>query len=309
MANLAIKGHPTRWIEVIEILEMLGGTNSESCWGVFDNRLYTINAIGIIEDKSSRDNSNYQVYTLEEFLEMFPYKIGDKVLYKYGNTQYFIRKMFWEIDKVLYELSDEVYSDGSSLPDTLIFDVGVAQLQPYKEETMDKANKAVFDANAQCCDIMNHIIKEKAVEEIKVDIPKGYGFAGVDDDNQQVMFTKIHPKYPKTFKECCEVLSLGENGKLYTKGYKASLIQDFHKLIICRDAYWKIAGDEMGLDKPWEPDYKDGCIKYTITVAENEIYTDVSYIFNYVLIFPTEEMRNAFYENFKDLIERCKELL
>jgi hypothetical protein len=28
-----------------------------------------------------------------------------------------------------------------------------------------------------------------------------------------------------------------------------------------------------------------------------------------ILAFPTEEMRDTFYENFKDLIEQCKELL
>jgi mannose/fructose-specific phosphotransferase system component IIA len=33
MAQLVIKGHKSRGNEVIEILEMLGGTNSESCWG------------------------------------------------------------------------------------------------------------------------------------------------------------------------------------------------------------------------------------------------------------------------------------
>lgn len=26
---------------------------------------------------------------------------------------------------------------------------------------MNKLNKAVFDTNAQCCDIMNHLIKKK----------------------------------------------------------------------------------------------------------------------------------------------------
>jgi hypothetical protein len=30
---------------------------------------------------------------------------------------------------------------------------------------------------------------------------------------------------------------------------------------------------------------------------------------NHILIFPTPEMRDAFYENFKKEIEECKELL
>ena len=31
--------------------------------------------------------------------------------------------------------------------------------------------------------------------------------------------------------------------------------------------------------------------------------------YTFTLAFPTEEMRDAFYENFKELIEECKELL
>ena len=81
--KLAIQGHATRGKEVIEILEMLGGINIENCWGgIFETRFYSINASGNIEDRSLNDNSNYQLYTLEEFLEKYPYKVGDKVIVK-----------------------------------------------------------------------------------------------------------------------------------------------------------------------------------------------------------------------------------
>ena len=42
MAKLAIKGHPTRGKEVIEILEMFGGKNSNYCDGQFINSIYFI---------------------------------------------------------------------------------------------------------------------------------------------------------------------------------------------------------------------------------------------------------------------------
>ena len=167
---------------------------------------------------------------------------------------------------------------------------------------------AVFNVNAQCCDIMNPLIKEETMEEqIRIDIPKGYEFVGVDDNAQQVVFEKIKPQYPKTYEECCEVLVDYDRYReiivaISGVSYKSNLIEDFTKLIICRDAYWKLAGD-------WEPDWKDGNTKYIITFAQNEVYKDVSIIFNYILAFPTEEMRDAFYENFKDLIEQCEELL
>ena len=82
------------------------------------------------------------------------------------------------------------------------------------------------------------------------------------------------------------------------------------KLRICRNAYWKIAGEQIGLGKPWEPDWKHGKDKfYCICTTEGEIVLGEWYIDNKILAFPTIEMRDAFYENFKDLIEECKELL
>jgi hypothetical protein len=81
------------------------------------------------------------------------------------------------------------------------------------------------------------------------------------------------------------------------------------KLKICRDAYWKIAGKEMGLGKFWKPDWTSGKPVYCISVSVNAIGTGKWYTDNKILAFPTEEMRDAFYDNFKDLIESCKELL
>ena len=76
--RLAIKGHPTRGKEVIEILEMLGGKNPYNYKGNYE-KYYLI----------SQDNSIYLLdylpkdvvaYTLEEFEELYPYKVGDKVI-------------------------------------------------------------------------------------------------------------------------------------------------------------------------------------------------------------------------------------
>jgi hypothetical protein len=89
------------------------------------------------------------------------------------------------------------------------------------------------------------------------------------------------------------------------------LLNSFRKLLICRDAYWKIAGQEMGLGKPWKPDWKnDEQGRYMIMVYENKLHKDRSIVgTNFILVFPTPEMRDAFNENFKKEIEICKELL
>ena len=111
-------------------------------------------------------------------------------------------------------------------------------------------------------------------------------------------------EYPNTYEECCNVLDYNLLGDTII-GYNANILRDFQKLLICRDAYWKIEGEQMGLGKPWKPsDTKD---TYIIRRAGNEIVK--GYNISCILVFPTAEMRDVFYENFKDLIEQCKELL
>ena len=86
-------------------------------------------------------------------------------------------------------------------------------------------------------------------------------------------------------------------------------LEALQQLLICRDAYWKIAGEQMGLIKPWKPDWKSGNHKFCIFTLKSEVSTGEYYKYNKTLAFPTEEMRDTFYENFKELIEECKELL
>lgn len=86
--------------------------------------------------------------------------------------------------------------------------------------------------------------------------------------------------------------------------YKRHDIVNLQKLLICRDAYWKIAGN-------WKPKYKEGVDNnyYTIHTFNNKITLYGTSHRNAILSFPTEEMRDAFYENFKELINETKELL
>lgn len=307
MTQLAIKGHATRGEEVIKILEMLGGNNKYAYVADSDCFAFYIgNETGNIYYDwvhSCYEDEGTLVFTLEEFLEKFPYKVGDKVQHKGATscgTVYVIERMEWANNHIEYEIRP-LYDYNH----TGLVTVCADELQPYKEETMDKANKAVFDVNAQCCDIMNRIIKEKAMEEIKIDIPKGYEFAGVDDDKQQVVFTKIGYHYPNTYEECCDVLKI-PNDERYIDidvplGYN-KLLSTFTKLLVCRNAYWKIAGD-------WKPDLEDVKPKYGLIVVSNRVKKQKSEYVQIKFCFPTEEMCDAFYENFNDLIEQCKELL
>lgn len=97
--------------------------------------------------------------------------------------------------------------------------------------------------------------------------PEGYQFV---DENGNVINTqkivlekkKKEVTYPKTFRECCQVLGLNseiEDSELlfyyplkcgdYTtiRLPEMEKFEKFIKLYLCRNAYWRIAGEEMGL--------------------------------------------------------------
>ena len=142
----------------------------------------------------------------------------------------------------------------------------------------------------------------------EINLPEGYEFRDEKDNIinvKKIVLSKKKPKYPKTFLECCDVLNIENLIERGVKGYKAELFDTLQKLLICRDAYWKIAGEEMGLGKPWEPDWDNLSTNHEFIKINKGCFTYSSR----VLVFPTEEIRDAFYEAFKELIEECKELL
>ena len=170
--------------------------------------------------------------------------------------------------------------------------------------------------------------EDKEMDKLKHEtiLPEGYVFK--DENGNIINATKIvlekkEKMYPKTYEECCKILGVDPNnfltitncyyGEVETTNYERGLLNNLTSLWylrICRDAYWKIAGEEMGLGKPWEPDWKKGNqSKYCICNNSDNIEKISLFFGNAILSFPTEEMRDAFYENFKELIERCKELL
>ena len=124
-------------------------------------------------------------------------------------------------------------------------------------------------------------------------------------------------EYPKTYEECCKILDFcgeyffttyedgihftGEDNNIYQILKSTSILT---KLLICRNAYWKIAGEEMELGKSWEPDYNDFnktssmyclCGKFGLSVINPLQF-----------VFPSKEMRDEFAENFKKDIDSCK---
>ena len=316
--KLAIKGHLERGKEVIKILEMLGGINSHNLYGDESSAYYTIDS-----DKEIKGgiyvfgDEQLCYFTLEQFEEKFPYKVGDKVKTIYGKIGIINKPIWSDRDNCIrYELKADT--------DSFYF---VNELQPYKEEIVDTG----------CCSMPtippSYKLSIKQLEEMKQTIV--FSNDSPDEielvlgDNYEVKVkegktyvVKKKPKYPKTYEECYNILSEFNFTKpekydfefdwrcTIKNKYYGKLMQSFVKLLICRDVYWKIAGEQMGLGKDWKPDWNNGYVeKYYIYLKQNEIEKSSRFFEHHFLAFPTKEMRDAFYENFKESIQNCKELL
>ena len=318
--KLAIRGHSTRGKEVIEILEMMGGRSNCGVSGSIPHHYYYLNtptyidAFAFESDFFIRNKNNFAFYTLEEFLEKYPYKVGDLVDRNIDYVSCIIDDMRWNSEKccVEYHLN---YLNGSEYG----WHVSDCLIKPENKDVIigTKIKSTGFMQMGKTVSV----IFNSANYENEVELQLGDYEIKVRDGKTFAVLKKL--TYPKTYKECCEVLNYCGDYFLttYDNNGNPSIISNIlnsinilTKLLICRDAYWKIYGEQMGLDGPWKANFtQDSGIKYNILFANGEVIWNrpecEGIICSRVLAFPTPEIRDTFYENFKDLIEQCKELL
>lgn len=148
-------------------------------------------------------------------------------------------------------------------------------------------------------------------------IPQGWEIDKVGGN--KIILKESKKELPKTWKECYEQLGKGEfidtasdiinidNIISVGSSFKNALPKGLGKpmlalmrLLVCREIY----------RQGWKPDWTNETEnKYCIITYGNKIEV-INYNFiGKILSFQTEEVRNKFLENFKDLIEEAKELI
>ena len=287
--KLAIRGHSTRGKEVIELLEMMGGENFNNYDGKMESLYFLIDIDNIIK-YGSNFNDNFLVYfTLEEFLDKFPFKVHDLVNIPEYESTVGICGMRWDpyskhMEYMVYRCDDEEWYTAEELLD---------YNDNPNETPKNKEEKKINQMSLANCDLDEVEIVLGDKFELKIEDGKYYA-------------VRKKPKkliYPTTYTECKNMIP-----KNVYYGY--SMFMTLQNLIICRDVYWQIYGKQTGLGEPWKPDWSnDDETKFCIYTTQNIISLDIFGVDNKILAFPTEEMRDAFYKNFKKEIEQCKELL
>ena len=283
--KLAIIGHPTRGNEVIKLLEMMGGKNCYNLSGLFtDYGYYFIGGPhndGICGVEYIFSNEDICLFTLEEFFEKYPFKVGDKVVYtKFGDNcdEYpvTIESMKWTGTTIEYTFNDCVTC--------LAKDLKMWNGEP------DEVISGIYLNSYDYADEVELNLGDYEIE--------------VRDGKTYAVLKK--PKYPTSYAECCEILvgrkpnpneisfdkmelclvDLDNTQNIDFQNPYLSQLNILFRLRMCRDAYWKIAGEEMGLGKPWEPDWKHLNRKfYCIYNSKNNIVKNVTYGENKILVW------------------------
>ena len=364
--KLAILGHEHRAKEVIDLLEILGGKDAYDFKCSNPNRLYYISDEYVYwdyNDSSIVEENNFEVFTIEEFLDKFPFKVGDFVRIPEYESEVRILKMKWcpvsehieylvcPNDEEEWFTADELLEDNDNPTKTRdckkcglhfgsvrCFDKDCPHNTPKsyavglkdgkvidcienKETDMNENNREVIDMTKETITPAPDITAN-TTDKNNCDIacPDGYEFYDENGNliGNKVMMRPKKPKYPTSYNDCCDILGFKNRNKTEQQFlnscdlYDAELMTKLSMLKVCRDAYWKIAGEKLELGKPWKPDWnwenttklKYGIALYNDTITKMYLRNE-----NVFLAFPTEEMRDAFYDNFNDLIECCKELL
>jgi hypothetical protein len=199
------------------------------------------------------------------------------------------------------EYNDEFLADKKYGENDVEVSKNITLIHPYEE----CVKKSLLSQ------LIEHI-KTTSKEELEKEFKELEDWSNVGPTVEEFMdfCNKVNkrPKYPTTYDECYDEVNT-ELHFIYVDKDERDLYESFIQLIRCRNAYWKIAGEELGLGKPWEPDWNSLDKKHNIYNYRGVITVNFTVVDRCILIFPTKEIRDTFYRNFSDLIEKCKELL
>jgi hypothetical protein len=224
--KLAIKGHPTRGKEIIEFLEMLGGRNIYNLGTdvkVEEELLYTIRRDyhfmrDIIEGVKYAEDT-WILTDIEECLELYPFKVGDKVHIPEYESEVSICKAKWNphpfcrhVEYLVYRNDEEVWYSAQELKE---YNADFLINKKCSEMVGEMSNNITLthsDKEGEKKSLLSQLIEyfhttpkdvlerewneHKELDEIGPTVEEYINFA--ESFKKQL-------KYPKTYKECCEV--------------------------------------------------------------------------------------------------------
>ena len=154
-------------------------------------------------------------------------------------------------------------------------------------------------------------------KEMKIQVPEGYEIDREKSTFEKIVFKKVEKELPKSWGEldnvsgyyvdknskvynCINHLTVDDNRNIFPTREEAEACLALAQLCQLRDGY----------NGGWKPDWKDDREKkHCIEFFKGKIQKNYYHVLKKVLCFKTQELRDKFLENFRDLIETAKPLL
>ena len=162
------------------------------------------------------------------------------------------------------------------------------------------------------------------MNELKIEVPQGMV---VDMDNSNlangiIKFKSKEKQLPKTWEEYCETYQITNEDYFLGTGSRINKRNNIDKRYPNSDknvgtketceavlALMQLIQLRNCYNDGWKPDWSDCKNKFVIWRESGEITVDINTYAQRVLAFKTEELRDTFLNNFRDLIEIAKPLI
>lgn len=150
----------------------------------------------------------------------------------------------------------------------------------------------------------------------KITPPEGYEIDKEKSTFEEIVFKPIKKELPKRWEELEKIDGFWVDICSEICDDKKFACVDTHKNIFATKAQAKASIALAQLSQlrevyrdGWVPDWYDNSVKHCIVEKKGHIQTGLYYSTVYFLSFQSPEIRDEFYNNFKDLIEEASPLL
>ncbi len=153
------------------------------------------------------------------------------------------------------------------------------------------------------------------MKDLKITPPEGYEIDKEASTFEHIVFKPIQKQLPKSWEELDEIKgwyvdtgsgiedkqvgTYRHNRNVFVTEEQAEAAVALAQLTQLREVY----------RQGWKPDWKDGSAKDVIEKYSGELVGDSYFNRSFFLAFQSEEVRDQFLKNFKELIEKASPLL
>ena len=154
---------------------------------------------------------------------------------------------------------------------------------------------------------------------ITFEIPEGYVIDKENSTNNNIVLKFSKSIKPRTWEEYSRKME-GKNSYYFNEQFNTLTSSQFGPVPVVSEfenykdaevfaAFSKLLKLRKDWIGDWKPDWNNGNAKYIICCEHNKLTKDTAFCVSSVLSFPSEKMRDEFFDCFENLLEEAKTLL